>query len=279
MFQKRSTPLVTVNPCGSEHYFTVQLAISIRTDMVQEEVGLWDVGYYSFAGAVACALGAAPFLFFSLQTLSPEFVGICYAIATGAMSAAVLGLLEEGSRDNVPATLAGILVGVLFVWLCSHLVDQRSPSASDKQIKKSFMVMLIMSLHSLAEGVGVGVSFCGKHGAKTGKFISIAIGLHNIPEGLAIALVMIPQRKTVLTTAWLCFLSSVPQPLAAVPAFLFVRYFEVFQPFGFGTAAGAMLWLVVVEIFPEASRVLNHFQIAVFVFLSMSCMFIIQNYY
>jgi len=104
----------------------------------------------------------------------------------------------------------------------------------------------------VAEGVGSGVSFGG--GADLGLFISLAIAVHNIPEGLAISLVLIPRGVSVFKAgAWSVF-SSLPQPLLAVPAFLFVLQFREYLAAGFGFAAGAMVWMVVRELIPEARK-------------------------
>jgi len=105
-------------------------------------------------------------------------------------------------------------------------------------------------VHSFAEGVGVGVSFGGGEGL--GVVTAIAIAIHNIPEGLAISLVLVPQGVGVLRAAGWSIFSSLPQPLVAVPAFLFVALFDGLVPVGLGFAGGAMLWMVAAQIVPDA---------------------------
>jgi zinc transporter ZupT len=85
-----------------------------------------------------------------------------------------------------------------------------------------------------------------------GILITIAIAVHNIPEGLAISLVLVPRGSTVRSAAGWSIFSSLPQPLMAVPAYLFVESFSGVLPLGLGFAAGAMLWLVGAELVPDA---------------------------
>jgi zinc transporter, ZIP family len=106
-----------------------------------------------------------------------------------------------------------------------------------------------MTVHSFAEGLGVGAAFGG--GESLGLVTAIAIAVHNIPEGLATSLVLVPQGVGVLRAAGWSVFSSLPQPLVAVPAFLFVSFFDGLVPLGLGLAGGAMLWMVVAQVVPR----------------------------
>jgi zinc transporter ZupT len=98
--------------------------------------------------------------------------------------------------------------------------------------------------------VAVGVSFGG--GVTLATVITVAIAVHNVPEGVAITAVLRPQGISVLRCAGWSIVSSLPQPVMAVPAFLFVEAFRPALPWGLGFAAGAMIFMVLVELLPEA---------------------------
>jgi zinc transporter ZupT len=140
--------------------------------------------------------------------------------------------------------------------------------------RKALLLVGIMTVHSFAEGVGVGVSFGG--GEALGLFITLAIAVHNIPEGLAISLVLVPKGVSALKAAWWSVFSSLPQPLMAVPAFLFVETFKSVLPFGLGFAAGAMIWLAVAEILPEALEDAPASSVATALTLSVAAMVAFQ---
>ncbi|HET9334297.1 MAG TPA: ZIP family metal transporter, partial [Gemmatimonadota bacterium] len=135
---------------------------------------------------------------------------------------------------------------------------------------KALMIVGVMTIHSVSEGVGVGVAFGG--GETLGLFITIAIAVHNIPEGLAISLVLVPRGESVpRAAAWSVF-SSLPQPLLAVPAFLFVEVFAMFLPVGLGFAAGAMLWMAFSELLPEAFEDVRPAVVAAMFVISIAAM-------
>jgi zinc transporter ZupT len=116
----------------------------------------------------------------------------------------------------------------------------------------ALMIVGVMTLHSFTEGIGVGVSF--GDGAALGAVIATAIAVHNIPEGLAISLVLVPRGVSVPRAAAWSIFSSLPQPLMAVPAYLLVEWFEPVLPVGLGFAGGAMLWMVAAQLLPDALR-------------------------
>jgi len=148
----------------------------------------------------------------------------------------------------------GILVGLVLIVAADKLINRESKldvaDLDGADARKALLILGIMTAHSFAEGIGVGVSFGG--GEELGFFITAAIAVHNIPEGLAISLVLIPRGTRIWKAAGWSIFTSLPQPLMAVPAFLFVLAFEPFLPVGLGLAAGAMIWMVFAELIPDA---------------------------
>ena len=180
--------------------------------------------------ALATGLGVLPFLF--SRSASRRWVGLANAAAAGFMLAASLALAIEGTQRG-PVRLAG---GAL--------------AGAGADARKAVTIVAVMTVHSLTEGIGVGVSYGG--GRTLGVFITAAIAIHNIPEGLAISLVLVPRGASLRTAAWWSVFSSLPQPLLAVPAYVFVEKFKPLLPAGLGFAAGAMVWLVLSELIPDA---------------------------
>ena len=107
-----------------------------------------------------------------------------------------------------------------------------------------------MGVHALGEGIGQGISFAGARGWRQGGVVATAIGVHNVPEGLAVSLARRPRARGGLVA----IATSLPQPALAVPAFLFAEAFAPVRALGLGFAAGSMLWITFAEILPDALR-------------------------
>lgn len=202
--------------------------------------------------ALATGLGAVPF-FFARQP-SRTWLGTANSLAAGLMLGASAGLLYEGATYGLERTAAGAVVGAAFIFVSRRFIDSHGAlhlgSLEGADARKALLIVGIMTIHSFAEGVGVGVAFGVEE--TLGVLIGLAIAVHNIPEGLAISLVLVPRGTSPRTAAAWSVFSSLPQPLMAVPAFLFVEQFSEFLPIGLGFAAGAMVWLVAADLVPEA---------------------------
>ena len=216
------------------------------------DVNLWTILLASSLTAVVTGLGVIPFVFF--KNFNRWWLSIFQAAAAGLMLGASHNLIQEGAHINPFRTFSGMLLGLILIVLANRLISKRSDvdlgDLEGGDARKALLVLGIMTAHSFAEGIGVGVSFGG--GEKLGLFITAAIAIHNIPEGLAVALVMVPKgTKTWKAGFWSIF-TSLPQPLMAIPAFLFVTFFTPWLPVGLGLAAGAMIWMVFAELIPDA---------------------------
>jgi ZIP family zinc transporter len=177
--------------------------------------------------AVATGLGALPFAFAKHPTR--RWLGASNAVAAGLMLAASFGLIYEGVNHGVFRTLAGTLLGLAFIVAARRFLRQDEHPAifagmGGLDARKALLIVGVMTVHSFTEGVGIGVSFGGSEAL--GLFISLALAVHNIPEGLAISLVLVPRGVGWVRAAWWSIFSSLPQPLMAVPAFLFVGVFR-----------------------------------------------------
>jgi ZIP family zinc transporter len=203
--------------------------------------------------ALATGLGALPLMF--SQRSGARALGRANAAASGVMAAASVSLFLEGLDRSGTRSIAGVLAGAVFVLLVSHRlhapghVHDFGTLRGDDAVK-AVLIVAVMTVHSVAEGVGVGAAFGG--GETLGLVITIAIAVHNIPEGLAISLVLVPRGASVRAAAGWSIFSSLPQAVLAVPAFLFVDAFQGLLPAALGFAAGAMIWMVARELVPEA---------------------------
>ena len=208
--------------------------------------------FVALGTALATGLGALPFALNRYSTRN--WLGIANSLASGFMIGASIGLCYEGAKQDVPHTAIGVGVGAAFIWWTGRLIRRRRVpqlgALEGADARKALLIIGVMTLHSITEGIGVGVAFGGEEAL--GILIAIAIAVHNIPEGLAISLVLVSRGASVRSAAGWSIFSSLPQPLMAVPAFLFVEEFTAFLPLGLGFAAGAMMWLVLADLLPEA---------------------------
>jgi len=221
--------------------------------------------------ALATGLGALPF--FVVDDVSDRWNVALWGLASGIMvSASVFGLVFEGlsAADSPLEIVPGLLAGVVLVVVAHEVIEgyevnPRKYETAD--FRKLLLILGVLTVHSFPEGVAVGVAFAdlgldAAAGASIGLFgmtvpllavfMTVAISIHNVPEGVAISIPLRTLGVSEWKMVWWAVFSSLPQPLGAVIAYLFVRIAREFLPMGFGFAAGAMIYLVVTEFIPEA---------------------------
>lgn len=217
------------------------------------EITVLTVFLAALATALATGLGALPV--WAMRGAGPVVLSRSSALAAGIMLAASFSLIVEGMDISTGRTLIGVLLGVALVltghwWVDRH--DVQIGEIAQADAKRMVLIVGVMTVHSAAEGIGVGVSFAGREGLAW--YITVAIAVHNIPEGIAISLVLVPRGISILAAAGWSIFSSLPQPLLAVPAFLAVSLFKPLLPVGLGLAAGAMIWMVFADLFPDSLK-------------------------
>jgi ZIP family zinc transporter len=209
----------------------------------------------ALATALATGLGALPFAVAGPEAVTARRLALGGAAAAGLMLAAAGMLVIEAASEGPVAAAVGIVAGVAFVVVSNGIIARLGPltlgALAGADARRALLIVGVMTLHSAAEGIGVGVAFA--EGAPLGWFVTIAMAIHNIPEGLAISLVLVPRGVSWPMAAWWSVFSSLPQPLLAVPAYLSVTLFAPLLPAGLGFAAGAMAWMAAAEMLPEAA--------------------------
>ncbi len=243
---------------------------------------------------LATGLGVIPFFF--VKDVSEQWNGIMMGVAAGMMTSASLVLLVGEALKELAVTyqgggfmagawevVLGMGMGVVFFLVVSNWIAKHEnfdiAGLRETGGLSAVLIVAAMTIHSFPEGVAVGVSYGTslrmEDSRAFGDVITLAIALHNIPEGTAIAVAL--RAKGV--SPWRCvgwaIFSSLPQPLAAVPAAGAVWLFEPLLPAGMGFAAGAMMYLVITDLLPEALKNAGQTRAAIAFFVGLGLMIVL----
>ena len=247
------------------------------------EPTVWTVFYAAMITAFATGLGAIPFFF--VKDMRRWWLGIANGAAAGVMLTASFDLLQEALSEPgaIIRTVLGMSLGLILVLVSHRLLANRNDgdeplvigALSGAAALDALLIVGVMTAHSFTEGAAVGVAHGGE--GALGRILTTTIALHNIPEGLAISLVLVPRGVSAWKAAGWSIFSSLPQPIMAVPAFLFVQMFRPMLPVGLGFAAGAMLWVVFGELVPDANEESTPHTVAFVVTASCAAMLAVQG--
>lgn len=213
-------------------------------------------------------------VFFLKNELKPLVQKALLGFASGVMVAASVWSLLIPSMDMasgmgklafVPAA-AGLLLGIAFLLLMDRVIPHLHLGADVSEgpktsLKKSTMLVLAVTLHNIPEGMAVGVVFAGMLAGNTGITaagaftLALGIAIQNFPEGAIISLPLKSEGRMSRKGAFVYgTLSGIVEPVAAFLTILLASFIEPVLPYLLSFAAGAMLYVVVEELIPEASE-------------------------
>lgn len=221
-----------------------------------------------FAGTL---IGSA-FVFFMKKEMPVLLQKALLGFASGVMVAAsVWSLLipsmemsaGEGICTVLPAAI-GFIAGMGFLlavdYLTPHLhIGDESPEGLKARISKTAMLALAVTIHNIPEGMAVGVVIAGSLqdgiGIAPAAAMATAIGIaiQNIPEGAIISMPMRAAGNSRRKSFLIGGLSGIVEPIGAVLVILLASLMTPILPYFLAFAAGAMLYVVVEELIPEAS--------------------------
>jgi ZIP family zinc transporter len=217
------------------------------------------------------ALGASAVFFFTTinRTLLDGMLGFAAGVMIAAsfwsLLAPAIEMAEGGSLPSwIPATV-GFLLGGGFLWVIDRILPHLHlgfPIAEAEGIKtswqRSILLVLAITMHNIPEGLAVGVAFgavaAGLESADLAGAIALAlgIGLQNFPEGMAVSIPLRREKMSKFKAFWYGQLSGMVEPIAGVLGAAAVLLVQPLLPYALAFAAGAMIYVVVEELIPEA---------------------------
>lgn len=213
-------------------------------------------------------------VFFMKGTLNVKIEKILIGFAAGVMIAASIWSLlnpaieasDKYKKFNwLPASI-GFLLGIIFLLILDsiiphlHVNSEKPEGIKTSNFKKTTMLVFAVTLHNIPEGLAVGVVVAGFISGNSmvtmGGALSLAIGIaiQNFPEGSIISMPLKVEGTSKKKAFLLGVLSGVVEPIAGLIALLITGVIDSILPFVLSFAAGAMVYVVVEELIPESQE-------------------------
>lgn len=215
-------------------------------------------------------------VFFMKNELDEGIQKLLLGFASGVMVAAsvwslIIPAISQSSKMGrlafIPAAV-GIFLGMAFLYILDRIVPHLhlhatkadGPATPLVKLKRTTMLCLAVTLHNIPEGMAVGVVAAGflsdsiQVSFAAAFALSLGIAIQNFPEGAIISLPLESEGNGKLKSFWYGTLSGIVEPIAGFFTILLSSLIENMLPYLLAFAAGAMLFVVVEELIPEASE-------------------------
>ncbi len=219
------------------------------------------------------ALGAA--VVFTAKSMSRKLLDAMLAFAAGVMIAAscwslLIPAIEMSVGKSIPAwfpAAVGFLAGGVFLRGIDKVLPHLHLNAPVEEAegihtrwRRTTLLILAITLHNIPEGLAVGVAFgavaANLPSATLPAAFALALGIEiqNFPEGMAVSMPLRREGMSRLKSFWYGQLSGIVEPIAGVIGAAVVLVAQPILPYALAFAAGAMIFVVVEEVIPEAER-------------------------
>lgn len=218
------------------------------------------------------ALGSA-MVFLMRKEINKKIEKLLLGFASGVMIAASIWSLlipamdmaeEQGQTVWIP-TAIGFLLGIFFLLMLDHIIPHlhlktTKPEGIKAKLKNSTMMVLAVTLHNIPEGMAVGVVFAGVLAQNTGitlagaVALAIGIAIQNFPEGAIVSMPLKSEGVSKPKAFLYGTLSGIVEPISALITILLTSTILPILPYILSFAAGAMIYVVVEELIPEAQE-------------------------
>ena len=212
-------------------------------------------------------------VFFMKNKINPKFQKLLLGFASGVMMAVSIWSLllpsmdmavEQGIIKWLPA-LVGFLLGIGFLLILDTIIphlhlNSKKPEGVRSKLKNEIMLVLAVTLHNIPEGMAVGVVLAGAVNGSVGLTmagaiaLAVGIALQNFPEGAIISMPLEAEGKSKGKAFLYGMLSGAVEPIAAIATILLTGLVTPILPYLLSFAAGAMIYVVVEELIPESQE-------------------------
>ena len=212
-------------------------------------------------------------VFFMKNKINPKFQKLLLGFASGVMMAASIWSLllpsmdmavEQGIIKWLPA-LVGFLLGIGFLLILDTIIphlhlNSKKPEGVRSKLKNEIMLVLAVTLHNIPEGMAVGVVLAGAVNGSVGLTmagaiaLAVGIALQNFPEGAIISMPLEAEGKSKGKAFLYGMLSGAVEPIAAIATILLTGLVTPILTYLLSFAAGAMIYVVVEELIPESQE-------------------------
>lgn len=210
-------------------------------------------------------------VFFLKKEINLKVQKILMGFAAGVMIAAsIWSLLEPAIHSFDPADFKswlvpaiGFLVGVGFLLLLDIITPHMHKNDEEEGIKtnklsKSFKMVLAVTIHNIPEGLAAGIVIAGALNGSLNEqamlVLAIGLAIQNFPEGAIISMPLKEEGQSKVKAFLYGSLSGIVEPIASLIAIGLTALVTVILPYTLAFAAGAMIYVVVEELIPEANQ-------------------------